>query len=167
MRPKAETMTEIIQRRAIRAFVLTPQHEVLLMRIRAPQGGDPFWIAPGGGMEPDESEEAALKRELAEELGLLAFEVGPMLWRRHHTFNWGPRRLSQRESYRAVHVDRFEPVMSDPQEAKVLECFRWWRIGDLARSGERVTPRLLASIVDSYLTLGAPDPLPDEEVLID
>lgn len=79
-------MTTVVERRAIRALILTPEREVLLMRIRAPQGGEPFWIAPGGGMEPDETQEQALRRELAEELGLLAFEAGPVLWRRHHTF---------------------------------------------------------------------------------
>lgn len=160
-------MTAVVERRAIRALILTPEREVLLMRIRAPQGGEPFWIAPGGGMEPDETQEQALKRELAEELGLLSFEAGPILWRRHHTFNWGERRLSQREQYRVVHVDRFEPVMNDAVEAKVFQAFRWWPIGDLARTTERVTPKALAAILDAYLSVGAPDPLPEEEVLVD
>lgn len=79
-------MTPVVERRAIRALILTPEREVLLLRNRAPQRGDPFWIAPGGGMERDETQEQALKRELAEELGLLSFEAGPILWRRHHTF---------------------------------------------------------------------------------
>lgn len=137
------------------------------MRIRAPQGGPYFWIAPGGGMEPHEQPEIALRRELDEELGLRRFDVGAVLWRRHHTFNWGDRRLSQKEEYRVIHVDRFEPVMSDEVEARVLDCFRWWCVPDLATTDERVTPRLLAAILDSYLRNGAPDPLPDEEILVD
>lgn len=160
-------MTDVVERRAIRALILTPEREVLLMRIRAPQGGAPFWIAPGGGMDPGETQEQALKRELAEELGLLNFDAGPVLWRRHHTFNWGERRLSQREQYRVVHLDRFEPVMSDEVEAKVFQAFRWWPIADLARTSEKVTPTTLAAILDAYLSAGAPDPLPDEEVLVD
>jgi 8-oxo-dGTP pyrophosphatase MutT (NUDIX family) len=118
-------------------------------------------------MEPDETQEQALKRELAEELGPLYFEAGPVVWRRHHTFNWGERRLSQREQYRVVHVDRFDPVMSDEVEAKVFQAFRWWPIAALARTSERVTPRALAAILNAYLSGGAPDPLPDEEVLVD
>ncbi|WP_456684299.1 NUDIX domain-containing protein [Bradyrhizobium sp. USDA 3262] len=47
------------------------------MRIRPPHGGDCFWIAPGGGVEGDETAEATLQRELAEELGLVDFAHGP------------------------------------------------------------------------------------------
>jgi 8-oxo-dGTP pyrophosphatase MutT (NUDIX family) len=107
----------VTERRAVRALILTPDQELLLLRIRAPQGGDPFWITPGGGMEADETPEAALRRGLAEELGLDGFDVGPVVWRRHHTFSWGERRISQREEFRVVHADRFDPVMSDATEA--------------------------------------------------
>ena len=41
----------LIQRDAVRAILLTPAPEVLLLRIRPPQGGDAFWITPGGGLE--------------------------------------------------------------------------------------------------------------------
>lgn len=56
----------IVERHAIRAILLTPQLEVLLMRIQPPEGGEGFWITPGGGLEPDESAEAGLRRELRE-----------------------------------------------------------------------------------------------------
>ena len=69
----------IIERDAIRAIVLTPEREVLLMRIRAPEGGDWFWITPGGGLEPGESVEAGLRREMKEELGLEGFHIGPLV----------------------------------------------------------------------------------------
>ncbi|WP_338829984.1 NUDIX hydrolase [Bradyrhizobium sp. 27S5] len=157
----------MIHRRAIRALIIAPQREVLLMRIRPPHGGDCFWIAPGGGIEGDETPEATLKRELAEELGLTEFAPGPAVWRRHHTFNWGGRRISQKEQYRIVHADRFEPVMADKVEAKVLDCFRWWRVADLSEARERLTPLSLADILERYLRDGAPGELPAEEVLID
>ena len=157
----------MIHRRAVRALIVTGEREVLLMRIRPPHGGDCFWIAPGGGIEGDETPEAALQRELAEELGLIDFQPGPAVWRRHHIFNWGGRRISQKEEYRVVHTDRFDPVMADNAEAKVLDCFRWWSIADLSRAEERLTPLSLANILESYLRDGAPRELPDEEVLID
>ncbi|MCA6097680.1 NUDIX domain-containing protein [Bradyrhizobium australafricanum] len=157
----------MIHRRAVRALIITGEREVLLMRIRPPQGGDCFWIAPGGGVEGDETAEATLQRELAEELGLIDFEPGPAVWRRHHTFNWGGRRISQKEEYRIVHADRFAPVMADEAEAKVLDCFRWWPIADLSGASERLTPLSLADILERYLRDGAPSELPDEEVLID
>ncbi|MHC2466635.1 NUDIX hydrolase [Bradyrhizobium embrapense] len=156
----------MIHRRAVRALIITGEREVLLMRIRPPEG-DRFWIAPGGGIEGDETPEATLQRELAEELGLVDFEHGPAVWRRHHTFDWDGRRISQKEEYRIVHADRFVPVMADEAEARVLDCFRWWPIADLASAEERLTPLSLAGILEGYLRDGAPSELPDEEVLVD
>src|SRR5882724_8526198 len=80
------------ERNAVRAIILTPDERVLLLRIRLP-GVSPFWIAPGGGIEPGETAHQALRRELREELDLTDFEAGPVLWRRQHTFNWQGERL--------------------------------------------------------------------------
>jgi 8-oxo-dGTP pyrophosphatase MutT (NUDIX family) len=157
----------IIERDAIRAVLLTATHEVLLMRIRPPGGGDAFWITPGGRLEPGESVDAGLRRELREELGLDDFAIGPLVWRRQHTFNWGTKRFCQRERYHIVHVDRFAPRMSDPVEAEVLEQFRWWPVAELAQARERLTPLSLAQIVARYLADGAPAEPPDVEVLVD
>jgi 8-oxo-dGTP pyrophosphatase MutT (NUDIX family) len=65
-------------RDAIRAILVTPSAEVLLMRIRHPDREESFWIAPGGGLEPGETVETGLRRELLEELGLTQFEIGPL-----------------------------------------------------------------------------------------
>lgn len=157
----------VIHRRAIRALILTPDHEVLLIRVVTPNGADRFWIAPGGGLEPGETAVEGLRRELLEELGLADFEAGPVVWRRHHTFNWGNRRISQREEFRVVHLDRFEPVMSDTVEAQSMECFRWWRVADLPGSEERLTPLALGDLLQRYLRDGPPAEPPDEEVLVD
>ena len=146
----------IIERESIRAILLTPDHEVLLMRILLPESGDPFWITPGGGLEPGESIEAGLRRELREELGLVEFAVGPLVWRRQHTFTWGERRIRQRERYHVVHVARFEPQMSDATEARVLDRFQWWPVNELASSRERLTPLSLAQIMTSYIEKGPP-----------
>jgi 8-oxo-dGTP pyrophosphatase MutT (NUDIX family) len=111
--------------------------------------------------------EEGLRRELYEELGLVAFEIGPTVWLRHHTFNWGEKRISQREEYRIVHAPRFEPKMSDLVEAKVLDHFRWWRIADLASCREPLTPRSLPAIITTYLLHGAPTGSLEVERLID
>lgn len=155
----------VIVREGVRAIILTPAAEILLMRIRL-DSGERIWITPGGGKEPGESDEACLRRELLEELGFRDFEIGPRLWRRRHTFSFGGRRLSQTDDYFVVLADRFEAVMTDPVEHQVLEGFRWWKAEDLFGSTERLTPLSLAGIVRTYLDQGPPA-FVDLEVLID
>ena len=157
----------IIERQAIRAILLTPEREVLLMRIQPPEGSEGFWITPGGGLEPGETAEAGLRRELREELGLEHFEVGPLLWLRQHTFNWAKKRIRQREQYHIIHVSRFEPRMSDAVELKILDKFQWWSMTELGRAKERVTPLSLAQIVARYISQGPPCELLEVEVLVD
>ena len=157
----------VVERRAVRAVVLTPEDEVLLMRIQPPDGRDHFWIAPGGGLERDESIADGLRRELREELGLLEFEIGPLVWRRHHIFDWGDRRISQNEEYYIVRAQRFDPVMLDGIEARVLHSFRWWSAASLATSEERLTPLSLAKIVADYLKDGPPQSPLDVERIVD
>lgn len=60
-----------VQRRSGRVLLLDPCERVLLLR-----GGDPsrphlgeLWFTVGGGCEPDETTEQAVRRELREETG--------------------------------------------------------------------------------------------------
>ena len=156
-----------VHRNAVRAILLTPEGDLLLMRVRAPQGGEPFWITPGGGLEVGETVEDGLRRELMEELGIEGFAIGPVLCRRRHTFTWGDRRICQCEEYRAVHVDRFGPVLSDAVEAQTVEHFEWWPLEAIKRSTDTFTPSELAEIVGRYLLEGPPNEPPEVEVILD
>jgi ADP-ribose pyrophosphatase YjhB (NUDIX family) len=56
-------------RRSARAILIDDQGRLVLIK-RTKPGQPPYWTAPGGGVEEsDGSVEAALRRELAEELG--------------------------------------------------------------------------------------------------
>jgi 8-oxo-dGTP pyrophosphatase MutT (NUDIX family) len=151
-------MSNIIHRNAVRAILLTPGDEVLLMRIRM-RGRDPFWITPGGGIEARESETDALVRELKEEVGIAGTKIGARLFKRDLTFQAGGSLYIQKEAYFAVHVPRFAPVMSDAQEATVLDGFRWWKLADLRETRERIAPASLAPRIQAYLRDGPPDVL--------
>ena len=68
-------------REAARALVLDPEDRVLLVRweLPGPDGLVHVWGTPGGGVEADEDFETALRREVAEELGLDAVTIGPLI----------------------------------------------------------------------------------------
>lgn len=70
---KGDSMT--IARRAARAILVDEYGRLVLIR-RTKPGQAPYWTAPGGGLEPrDASLEAAMHRELSEELGASAAVV--------------------------------------------------------------------------------------------
>jgi ADP-ribose pyrophosphatase YjhB (NUDIX family) len=58
-----------VAKRSARAILIDDEGRLLLIK-RIKPGQDPYWTTPGGGVEPeDPSVEAALVRELREELG--------------------------------------------------------------------------------------------------
>ena len=65
-------------RERARASSADARGRVLLLRY-GDEYGD-WWITPGGGRELAESDEQTLRRELDEEVGLIDFDLGPLLW---------------------------------------------------------------------------------------
>lgn len=143
--------------------MLTPDEQVLLMRLEIE--GRSFWIAPGGGLEPGETPQQALARELYEEVGLTSAMIGPLLWRRQHTTTLFGNRWCQYEDYFLVETARFDPVLRDIREARHLREFRWWDLHALFGTDQTITPVSLAQIIDDYLRDGAPSDLGVEIVL--
>lgn len=70
-----EQLTVAVGRRAARAILIDDVGRIVLIK-RIKPGQAPYWTAPGGGVEDgDASVEAALYRELAEELGAKATDA--------------------------------------------------------------------------------------------
>jgi TDG/mug DNA glycosylase family protein len=135
------------QREAVRALVVDGRGRVLLLRWERDAG--PWWIAPGGGLLPGESDEAGLRRELGEELGLKDFDVGSLVCEYAHPLPSNSRLLHQRNRVYLVRVHELEPAPTVDLAAENVRGHRWWTPGELASTDERIAPPQLAELLAS------------------
>jgi ADP-ribose pyrophosphatase YjhB (NUDIX family) len=150
----------VVPRRAARALVLDPEQRVLLVRFVNPDTGEEFWATPGGGLDPGEGLEDALRRELREETGLEEFELGPVVWTRREVFPWAGQTLDQRERIVLVRVPSFEPrphLNVAQLAAEGVHELRWWTLSELERSSDTFYPSRIAHFLRQLLEDGSPD----------
>jgi 8-oxo-dGTP pyrophosphatase MutT (NUDIX family) len=149
----------VIVRRAARAIVLDPRDRILLVLFRSPETGEEWWATPGGGLEPDEAPEVCLRRELAEETGLLDGEFGRVVWQRRHSFRWAGETIDQGETYVVVRVPDFEPKPQFTREELLREGVhdvRWWTLDELAASDANFAPTRIVGFLRQLLEQGPP-----------
>jgi len=136
-------------RPTVRVVLIDPAGRLLLMRVRAFDGGAPVWFLPGGGIEAGETDLEAAVREVAEETGLLDCPIRPSeVWRRRLVAEIEGVRYDFRERYYVAYVDAFEPSPAQltSYEQRTLLEIRWWSLPDLAASAERFVPERPAAL---------------------
>ena len=138
---------EPTERQAARGLVLDADGRVLLVRFQHPVSGEVWWATAGGGVDPGESDEDALRRELREEAGLVDFEVGPVVYERQAAIPWARRLLRQSERFHLVRVASHEPAPTIDLASEGATEVRWWTLDELAATTEQIVPPELAQII--------------------
>lgn len=140
-------------RRAVRVIVVASNDRVLLFEDSDPGvPGVTWWVTPGGGMDPGETERQAAVREVAEETGYRLTEdelVGPLA-SRCVVHGYSDQVLTQQESFYLARVTMFELDISahTEEEQITLQGHRWWSREDIAGQSESIWPAQLLQLWD-------------------
>jgi 8-oxo-dGTP pyrophosphatase MutT (NUDIX family) len=149
------------ERIAGRALLMTPGRKTLLVLGQDPSNtrrGQFYWT-PGGGLDPGESLEEATRRELCEEVGHVAGDLGAVVLERVSEFDFGGRRLRQTESFFLLEIA--EPFAAAPKALSALEDdaiidFHWLTPDEMRSTALSVYPSCLADLIDEVATNGRP-----------
>ncbi len=153
-------MSGLPVRDTARGLVLDPAGRLFLIAYEASRDVDParpglrrFWFTPGGGLEPGETHEVALVRELMEEIGVSDAAVGPWVARRDVDLTLFRRQTFTRERYFPVRLptpDVDTSALAAGESDSVLDI-RWWALDALEATGEIVVPGSLIALVRRIL----------------
>ncbi|MEP9381962.1 NUDIX hydrolase [Nocardioides cheoyonin] len=135
-------------RRTARVLVVDDRDRILLFADSDPgMPGRHWWMTPGGGIDPGESDLEAAVREVGEETGL-ELEPGALLgpiMARQVVHGYTDVVIDQEDVFFACWVPAFE--VSDAghteEEKLTLAQHRWWSRDELLRTDEEIWPAAL------------------------
>jgi 8-oxo-dGTP pyrophosphatase MutT (NUDIX family) len=147
------------RRPSSRLLVLDGAGRVLLFRFVFTAGalaGRAYWATPGGAVESGETFAEAALRELFEETGIVAHDVGEPVAEKEFV-------LQLTSGERVVAVERFfvirmvAPVQLSrdrwtPAERDYMVEHRWWSVSDLRTATEVVFPE---NLIDMLVSVGS------------
>jgi len=152
-------------RRGVRALITGPDGRILLMRVRDEMpldASDPvtdYWILVGGGVEPGESLDAAMVREIFEETGQVVDDPGSCIWRRRKSITdaSGVTRAVDEWYFwcRFASTELSRANLSEYERGYVQEL-SWWAIDDPDLRNVRIFPSGFVDAARSVLRDGRP-----------
>jgi ADP-ribose pyrophosphatase YjhB (NUDIX family) len=130
----------------VRALLLDGRDRVLLVRHTYAE----HWYLPGGGVKKGESVEAALHRELAEEVAITDAQVERVLGVYHN-------RREGKDDHVVIFAARTASASDDPQRPDVLEieAVGWFPLDGLPATTSPATRRRIAEYQRGVTGLGA------------
>jgi len=121
-----------------------------------PGFGD-WWFTPGGGVEPDETVEAAARREVLEETGIVLGDLGEPVREEDVEFDFEDRRIIQHQFVFCVRLPA--PPGGGPMpvdiadwtelEHRSVRGYRWWSAQEIRESDAAIYPEDLADLLES------------------
>ncbi len=130
------------QRPAARILLVDGCGRTLLFRFVPEDGRPPFWVTPGGAVDPGESYPEAARRELREEVGLDR-DCGSEVARRLVEFlTLEGVEVEADERYFRVDIDTcdVDPAGHTSLERRVMTEWRWFERDDIAGHAEPIFP---------------------------
>jgi 8-oxo-dGTP pyrophosphatase MutT (NUDIX family) len=129
-------------RRAARLLIVDPlTHAVLLFQYQ--DAGRTWWATPGGGLEADETFEAAAVREATEELAIASENLVP-LWQRTVEFSFRGAPIRQHEQYFLIKMSSDQIALGstvrDAHAREGILAARWWSLDEIGTTAEQIFP---------------------------
>jgi 8-oxo-dGTP pyrophosphatase MutT (NUDIX family) len=148
-------MSEPIRRQSTRVAVVDGDRRVLLLHTCDPHRlGTEMWELPGGGLDPGEVPVDGARRELYEETGIDAEDLGPRLGVVEADFTFAGRRYRQRETIFLLRVERAEcspQALVDDIERAAHLGHDWISVESLQSCGLRLYPPQLPALLSRFV----------------
>jgi 8-oxo-dGTP pyrophosphatase MutT (NUDIX family) len=141
-------------RHAVRGLVVDRFDRLVLFHATL-AGREPWWFAPGGGVDPGETDAIAIARELEEEIGLVVDpgSLAAPVWTRDYIFRWKDVDERHLERFYLIRIDEHEVDISglDADEAGVVREYRWWMLHELQTTSDHFSPTQLPELLVALL----------------